>query len=264
MNALPPGPRPTRARLGMLGLLLVATTINYVDRSNLSIVAPFLSKELDLDPVQMGLLFSAFAWSYAVANLPGGYLIDRFGSRLVYGVAQIAWSAATLGLGLVSGFAALFGLRFAVGLAEAPAFPVNNRVLAIGFLVHGARGHSERDRLVRPLSRAARQPPRQRRGAGAHHGRWRADDDGAAGGSHVAAGPPPVARAPGMGARPREVCGDVVVVLPAHLVPDLPGARARAHVAQGRRRDVAAVHRRGARRHARRILVRRTAPPRRR
>jgi MFS transporter, ACS family, D-galactonate transporter len=136
MNAPAPGPRPTRARLGMLALLLVATTINYVDRSNLSIVAPFLSKELDLDPVQMGLLFSAFAWSYAVANLPGGYVIDRFGSRVVYGIAQLAWSGATLALGLVSGFAALFGLRFAVGLAEAPAFPVNNRVVSTWFPQH--------------------------------------------------------------------------------------------------------------------------------
>jgi MFS transporter, ACS family, D-galactonate transporter len=117
----------------MLSLLFVATTINYVDRSNLSIVAPFLSKELGLDPVRMGMLFSAFAWSYAIANLPGGYLIDRFGSRLVYGVAQLAWSAATLGLGLASAFASLFGLRFAVGLAEAPAFPVNNRVVSTWF-----------------------------------------------------------------------------------------------------------------------------------
>jgi ACS family D-galactonate transporter-like MFS transporter len=117
----------------MLALLFVATTINYVDRSNLSIVAPFLSKELGLDPVQMGMLFSAFAWSYAIANLPGGYLIDRFGSRLVYGIAQLAWSAATLGLGLASAFASLFGLRFAVGLAEAPAFPVNNRVVSTWF-----------------------------------------------------------------------------------------------------------------------------------
>jgi MFS transporter, ACS family, D-galactonate transporter len=134
MDASPPGGvRPTRARLSMLALLLLATTINYVDRSNLSIVAPFLSKELGLGPVQMGLLFSAFAWSYAVANLPGGYLIDRFGSRMVYGVAQLAWSAATLMLGFVSGFGALFGLRFAVGLAEAPAFPVNNRVVSTWF-----------------------------------------------------------------------------------------------------------------------------------
>ena len=117
----------------MLALLLLATTINYVDRSNLSIVAPFLSKELGLDPVQMGLLFSAFAWSYAIANLPGGWIIDRFGSRIVYGLAQLAWSSATLALGLVSGFAALFGLRFAVGLAEAPAFPVNNRVVSTWF-----------------------------------------------------------------------------------------------------------------------------------
>jgi len=117
----------------MLALLLLATTINYVDRSNLSIVAPFLSKELGLDPVQMGVLFSAFAWSYALANLPGGYFIDRFGSRMVYGVAQLAWSAATLMLGFVGSFGALFGLRLAVGLAEAPAFPVNNRVVSTWF-----------------------------------------------------------------------------------------------------------------------------------
>src|SRR3954468_9814852 len=100
---MPAASTPTRARVGMLGLLFLATTINYVDRSNLSIVAPFLSKELGLGPVQMGLLFSAFAWSYAVANLPGGYLIDRFGSRAVYGIAQLGWSLATLALALVSG-----------------------------------------------------------------------------------------------------------------------------------------------------------------
>jgi ACS family D-galactonate transporter-like MFS transporter len=128
--------KPTRVRHGMLALLLLATTINYIDQSNLSIVAPFLSKELGLGPVQMGLLFSAFAWSYAIANLPGGWLVDRFGARVVYGVAQFAWSAATLGLGLVSGFGALFGLRFAVGLAEAPAFPVNNRVVTTWFPQH--------------------------------------------------------------------------------------------------------------------------------
>lgn len=125
--------RPTRARYAMLSLLLLATTINYVDRSNLSIVAPFLSKELGLGPVQMGLLFSAFAWSYAIANLPGGWLVDRFGSRAIYGVAQLGWSLATLGLGLATGFRALFALRFTVGLAEAPAFPVNNRVVTTWF-----------------------------------------------------------------------------------------------------------------------------------
>jgi len=135
------GTKPTRVRYGMLALLLLATTINYVDRSNLSIVAPFLSKELGLGPVQMGLLFSAFAWSYAIANLPGGWLVDRFGARVIYGVAQFAWSASTLGLGLVSGLSALFGLRFAVGLAEAPAFPVNNCVVTTWF-PQGERGRA--------------------------------------------------------------------------------------------------------------------------
>ena len=129
----PQDTKPTKARYEVLALLLLATTINYVDRSNLSIVAPFLSKELGLGPVQMGLLFSAFAWSYAIANLPGGWLVDRFGSRLVNGAVQLAWSVATLALGLVSGFASLFALRFTVGLAEAPSFPLNNRVVTTWF-----------------------------------------------------------------------------------------------------------------------------------
>ena len=83
----------------MLALLLLATTINYVDRSNLSIVAPFLSKELGLGPVQMGLLFSAFAWSYAIANLPGGFLIDRFGSQLAVAIVRIVTDDPTRTVG---------------------------------------------------------------------------------------------------------------------------------------------------------------------
>jgi ACS family D-galactonate transporter-like MFS transporter len=122
-----------RTRYIMLGLIFLATTVNYIDRAVLSVAAPQLTKELALGPVQLGLLFSAFAWTYALANLPGGVLVDLFGSRWVYGLSQLLWSAATFTQGVVGSFAALFGLRMSVGLFEAPAFPANNRVVALWF-----------------------------------------------------------------------------------------------------------------------------------
>ncbi|WP_202987689.1 MFS transporter [Cellvibrio polysaccharolyticus] len=117
----------------MLFLIFFATVINYVDRTNLAVVAPILSEDLGLDRIQMGLLFSAFAWTYAFANLPGGFIVDRLGSRVAYGWSLFLWSAATFVQGAVSGFAALFGLRLLVGAAEAPAFPSNNRVVTMWF-----------------------------------------------------------------------------------------------------------------------------------
>jgi ACS family D-galactonate transporter-like MFS transporter len=117
----------------MLILVLMATTVNYVDRSNLSIVAAPLTRELRLNPVQLGHLLSAFAWSYALATLAGGFLVDRLGTRLVYGLAQFLWSCATFALAFAGGFASLFGLRLLVGLTESPAFPANNRAVTLWF-----------------------------------------------------------------------------------------------------------------------------------
>ncbi|MBE8718211.1 MFS transporter [Cellvibrio sp. KB43] len=129
----PAGVRPGKTRYLMLFLIFFATVINYVDRTNLAVVAPILSEDLGLDRIQMGLLFSAFAWTYAFANLPGGFIVDRLGSRVAYGWSLFLWSAATFVQGAVSGFAALFGLRLLVGAAEAPAFPSNNRVVTMWF-----------------------------------------------------------------------------------------------------------------------------------
>ncbi|MCW2292455.1 D-galactonate transporter [Pseudomonas sp. BIGb0408] len=124
---------PTRRRWFMLSLLLIATIINYVDRVNISIAAPFMAEDLGLDKIQMGLIFSAFAWTYALALVPAGFVADRFGSRLTYGVSLIGWSAVTVCQGLVSSFGALFGLRLAVGAMEAPAFPANSRAVTVWF-----------------------------------------------------------------------------------------------------------------------------------
>ncbi len=124
---------PTRRRWFMLSLLLIATIINYVDRVNISIAAPFMAKDLGLDKVEMGLIFSAFAWTYALALVPAGFVADRFGSRITYGVSLISWSAVTVCQGLAGGFASLFGLRLAVGAMEAPAFPANSRAVTVWF-----------------------------------------------------------------------------------------------------------------------------------
>lgn len=125
--------KPTRVRLGILLLLFVSVVINYMDRSNISIAAPLLGKDLKLDSVHMGLIFSAFGWAYAILQIPGGFVLDKIGSRFMYLITLGLWSLATLLQGTVKGFGALFGLRLGLGVFEAPAFPTNNRVVTTWF-----------------------------------------------------------------------------------------------------------------------------------
>lgn len=123
----------------ILGMLFVLTAINYADRATLSLAGTSISKDLKLDPVAMGYIFSAFGWSYVIGQLPGGWLLDRFGSKFVYFFSIIFWSFFTLSQGFVGSFAAttaiimLFSMRFLVGLAEAPSFPANARIVAAWF-----------------------------------------------------------------------------------------------------------------------------------
>jgi D-galactonate transporter len=131
--AAAPARLSSHRRWFMLSPLLIATIINYVDRVNISIAAPFMAKDLGLDKVQMGLIFSAFAWTYAFALVPAGFIADRFGSRLTYGASLISWSAVTVCQGMAGGFASLFGLRLAIGAMEAPAFPANSRAVTVWF-----------------------------------------------------------------------------------------------------------------------------------
>jgi ACS family glucarate transporter-like MFS transporter len=132
------------ARVGGLRYLILAlifgiTAINYADRAIVSIAGPTLSDELGLTPVAMGYIFSAFGWSYALGQLPGGWILDRFGSKWVYAASITLWSTFTVlqgGVGFFAGGAAvalLFALRFLVGLAEAPSFPANARLVAAWF-----------------------------------------------------------------------------------------------------------------------------------
>ncbi|WP_157221892.1 MFS transporter, partial [Pseudomonas sp. R62] len=92
---------PSRKRFFIMVLLFITVVINYLDRSNLSIAAPALTSELGIDPVHVGLIFSAFGWTYAAMQIPGGWLVDRVPPRILYSVALLLWSVATVMLGFV-------------------------------------------------------------------------------------------------------------------------------------------------------------------
>src|SRR5689334_18804158 len=83
--------RMGRVRYLIVFMLLAVTMVNYADRATISIAGPALSRELGLSPVQMGFVFSAFGWSYVAAQIPGGWLLDRFGSRTVYFWSIFIW-----------------------------------------------------------------------------------------------------------------------------------------------------------------------------
>ncbi|MFL6631622.1 MAG: MFS transporter [Massilia sp.] len=132
----------SRTRWSILAILFIVTTVNYADRASISIAGPEIRKALGLSPVEMGFVFSAFAWSYVAAQLPGGWLLDRFGSKITYFFSIFLWSLFTLltgGVGFLTGAAAvgtLFVLRFLVGAAEAPSFPGNSRITSAWFPTH--------------------------------------------------------------------------------------------------------------------------------
>ena len=128
--------KKTRVRYSMLALVFVNVVINYLDRSNISVAGTALSNELNLSSVELGLIFSAFGWTYALLQIPGGLIADRFAPRILYAFCLVTWSLATVGQGFVRGFASLFALRLATGAFEAPSYPINNRIVTSWFPDH--------------------------------------------------------------------------------------------------------------------------------
>ena len=134
----------TRVRWLIITVLFLITTINYADRATFSIAGQSASKELGLDPVAMGYILSAFAWAYVLGQIPGGALLDRFGSKKIYTIALIVWSGFTALQGFAGFFTGLtaamvlFAMRFAVGLGESPSFPANARIVGPGSRVRSA------------------------------------------------------------------------------------------------------------------------------
>ncbi|MCA8449180.1 MFS transporter [Burkholderia vietnamiensis] len=125
--------RRTSARYKILALLAIGTMINYLDRTVLGVAAPQLTKELGINAAVMGIMFSAFSWTYVAMQVPGGLFLDRFGSKITYYWSMTLWSFCTLLQGFVPGVATLLACRLGLGVTEAPCFPTNSRVVATWF-----------------------------------------------------------------------------------------------------------------------------------
>ncbi len=130
----------TNVRYWIVVMLFIVTAFNYGDRATLSIAGASMTKDLGLDSVGMGYVFSAFSWAYVIGQIPGGWLLDKFGSKRVYFVSILTWSIFTLLQGFVGSLGSitnavigLFILRFMVGLCESPSFPGNSRIVAAWF-----------------------------------------------------------------------------------------------------------------------------------
>ena len=107
--------------------------ITYMDRANISVTAQAMSVEFGLSKTEMGLVFSAFAWAYALGQVPGGWLADHFGPKKVLLSIVSFWSLMTALTAMVTGFFSLFIVRFVFGLGEAGAFPTASRAMQLWF-----------------------------------------------------------------------------------------------------------------------------------
>jgi ACS family glucarate transporter-like MFS transporter len=144
-----PETRPTKVRYLILAALFAISSFSYGDRVVLSITSIAFTRDLHLNAIQLGYLLSGFSWAYVVAQLPSGWMLDRFGTKRIYGVAILLWSALAAAVGFAgylhgsltlkagttigTAFVAIFALRLLSGLAQSPVFPGNGRVVAAWF-----------------------------------------------------------------------------------------------------------------------------------
>ena len=122
----------------ILALLIACSFICLIDRSNLSVGATDIQRDLHLTNSQLGLLLSAFFFTYASFQLfsIAGWLVDRFNVCWVLAAGLFVWSASTIGSGMARGFATIFGLRLLLGIGESVAYPAYARILASHFPEH--------------------------------------------------------------------------------------------------------------------------------
>jgi MFS family permease len=113
----------------ILFLLCLMYFITYVDRVNVSTAASAIKNELHLNNTQLGFIFSAFAWPYAVFQIIGGAMADRWGARRTLTICGLIWAAATVATGFAGGIASLFAARFALGFGEGATFPTATRAM---------------------------------------------------------------------------------------------------------------------------------------
>jgi MFS family permease len=120
---------PTNRRYLVYGAMFLMNTVNYVDRTNLSVAASSIASTFQLSPVQLGYMFSSFLWTYLFCLVPAGLLVDRLGVRTVTALALIVWSVGGILTGLASSFLLLLGSRLILGIGEAASFPSGSRII---------------------------------------------------------------------------------------------------------------------------------------
>ncbi len=125
--------RVPRYRWRIAGLIAVGVLINYFDRISISAAGPQLERTFHLTPVDLGLLFSAFFWSYALVQIPVGLVVDRFGVTRIGRWSAALWSAAQLLTACAGGFVGVFLARLLLGIAEAPSFPASSKATGYWF-----------------------------------------------------------------------------------------------------------------------------------
>jgi len=118
----------SRLRWGFIVLLLIAAIVNYLDRANLSVANTTIAKEFGLSSTEMGMLLSAFLWPYALANLPAGWLVDKFGPKKMFAGALGFWSTFTVLTALVNSYSFFYGLRMLMGISESPFFTAGIKI----------------------------------------------------------------------------------------------------------------------------------------
>jgi ACS family glucarate transporter-like MFS transporter len=116
-------------RFYIVVLLFFNIVINYIDRINLSVAAPLIAKQFHWDPGRMGIIFSSFLWTYAVALIPCGWLADKLGSRRVNSGAITIWSIGAMLTGAITGFGNMIAARLVLGAGEAASYPVAGKVV---------------------------------------------------------------------------------------------------------------------------------------
>ena len=122
-------PRRVTAPGMVLFLLCLMYFITYVDRVNVGTAAPEIKRELGLSNTELGLIFSAFAYPYAVFQIIGGAMADKWGARRTLFICGLIWAAATVATGFVGGVVSLFLARFALGFGEGATFPTATRAM---------------------------------------------------------------------------------------------------------------------------------------
>jgi MFS family permease len=115
----------THRRYWVFFLLFLFSGIAYLDRVNMSVAGKPIAQEFGLSPIALGYLFSSFLWAYVLMMLPGGRLIDRWGTHVMAPIAAVVWSAAQMATGMAGNFATMLAVRLGIGIGEAPHAPIS-------------------------------------------------------------------------------------------------------------------------------------------